>query len=830
MSATPRAAGANTLPTQLTSFIGRERELEELVALLASVRLLTLTGPGGCGKTRLAWQVAATARSSFPDGVWWVELAALTDPALVPQAIITALGGQEQPDRALSATLTDLLYPRNALLLLDNCEHLIDAVALLAETLLRECPALRIIATSREALRIPGETSWPVPPLMLPGPLPSANGAAPHDSEAVRLFIERATALMPTFTVTAANIQAIAEICRRLDGIPLAIELAAARANVLSVEQIAGRLDDALRLLKSSSRSALPRHQTLRTTIDWSYRLLPEAERLVFRHLAVCAGGGTLEVIEAICAEGAATADADEAMVDTLSRLADKSLILVDLRSGEARYRLLETLRQYGYERLVEAGEEEAARRRHLAWYLALAERADAGLIGPQQVIWLDRLEREHDNLRAALSWSLERGDGAQAAQLGAHIWHFWLFRGYLSEGRRWLERALAQVQTPVALRAAVLRGASLLALYQNDDGPATALITEGLALWRALGDQQGTGHMLHALGLIAHNAGDYARAVAHFEEALPLLRAVRDRRVIGFALSGLALTCLCLDDYARATALCEEGLALAREEGTPQGIAGALTTLAIPVLEQGDSARAHRLCAEAVQIRQALGDRGGMAHTRAILGRIALYDGDPASALAQFTESLLLRRDLGDNGGIAVALEGLAGVANALHNPGDAARLAGAADAIRAQVGIPLPSSDQPFYRRIVAEIRQGLTEAAYAAAWTAGQALPPDRAITLALSLDSAAASAPPPAPAADAAPLPAEPATSTARHFGLTSREVEVLRLTTLGLTYAQIAERLSISPRTADAHLRAIYGKLGVTSRTAATRIALEQKLV
>ena len=454
-------SGAHTLPTQLTSFVGRAREMTDLVALLATTRLLTLTGPGGCGKTRLAWQVAATVRPSFPDGVWWVELATLTDPALVPQAVATALGVQEQPDRPLTATLGAALQARAALLVLDNCEHLIDAVAHLAETLLGGCPALRIVATSREALRIPGETSWSVPPLSLPDPSSPTGSETRDHSEAVRLFIERVTALMPTFVVTATNIPVIVEYCRRLDGIPLAIELAAARANVLSVEQIAGRLDDALRLLKSSSRAAPPRHQTLRTAIDWSYRLLPEAEKLVFRHLAIFAGGGTLEAVEAVCADEAPTADADEAMVDTLSRLADKSLIVVDVRWGEARYRPLETLRQYGHARLVEAGEEGAARRRHEAWYLALAERADAGLVGPQQAAWLDRLEREHDNVRAVLAWSLERGDGSVAAQIGARIWRFWLYRGYLSEGRRWLARALALVHTPAASRAAVLRGAA---------------------------------------------------------------------------------------------------------------------------------------------------------------------------------------------------------------------------------------------------------------------------------------------------------------------------------------------------------------------------------
>jgi len=384
----------NNLPRQLTSFIGREREMAEVKRLLTTTRLLTLTGSGGCGKTRLALQVAADLVEEFANGVWLVELAALTDPALVPQAVASALGVREEPGRPLLATLSDYLKAKRLLLLLDNCEHLVAACAYLAEALLRACPHLRILATSREALNIAGETVWRVPSLSLPDllHLPSVEHLTQY--EAVRLFIERALISRPDFVLTSQGAPSVAQVCHRLDGIPLAIELAAARVKVLSVEQIAARLDNRFRLLTSGSRTALPRQKTLRAAIDWSYDLLSETERMVLRRLSVFAGGWTLEAAEAICVgEGIEWHE----VLDPLMQLVDKSLVMMEEQGGTVRYRLLETVRQYGRDKLPASGEADVVRGRHRDWYLALAERAEPELLGSNQAVWLERLETEHD-------------------------------------------------------------------------------------------------------------------------------------------------------------------------------------------------------------------------------------------------------------------------------------------------------------------------------------------------------------------------------------------------------------------------------------------------
>ena len=431
----------HNLPLELSSFVGREKELAEVKRLLENNRLLTLTGSGGCGKTRLALAAAGELVEGFADGVWLVELASLADASLVPQAVASTLGVREQTGRSPTESLSDYLGSKRVLLVLDNCEHLVEACAELAEALLHSCPELRILATSREALGITGEVAWLVPSLSLPDlrRLPAVESL--YQYESARLFVERTTAVNPTFALTEQNASAVAQVCYRLDGIPLAIELAAARTKVLTVEQIAVRLDDSFGLLSAGSRTAMPRQRTLHATMDWSHELLPDEERALFRRLAVFAGGFTLEAAESVCS--GEDLERDE-VLDLLSHLVDKSLVVAWEVSGEARYRLLETVQQYAWEKLSEPGETERFRERHAGYYLALAEEAEPELKGAGQVAWLERLEWERDNLRAAMAWLLERGALEEAARLGWALWLFWGIRAHFAEGRRWMEQALS--------------------------------------------------------------------------------------------------------------------------------------------------------------------------------------------------------------------------------------------------------------------------------------------------------------------------------------------------------------------------------------------------
>ena len=814
----------NNLPTQLSSFIGRERAMAELKSLLSTTRLLTLTGAGGSGKTRLALQVATTLLAEFEYGVWWVELASLTDPVLVPQQVASSLGLSEQPGRSLMDTLTGALQPRKPLLVLDNCEHLIAACAHLVETLLRSCPGLHILTTSREAFNIPGETIWLVPSLGVPDAyhLPPIEGLVKYES--VQLFIERATSVLPAFRLTQENAQALVQVCHRLDGLPLAIELAAARVKVLSLEQIATRLDHSYRLLAGGSRTALPRQQTLQATIEWSYHLLPEKERILFRRLSVFLGSFALEAAEAVCAGNGLEQDE---VLDLLSHLVDKSLVAVTQRSGEARYRLLETIRQYAQEKLHEFGEAAPMRRNHRDWYARLAEQAKAETLEARQGSWFERLEAEHENLRVALGWSLDQQEAETAARIGAGIFRFWLLRGYISEGRLWMERALSGFSEKNAVRAKALNVAVVLTIQQDDYKRAKTLAEESLDLCRELADRKETGYALNTLGWLAHNEGDYAGAVTFFEESLALFRELGQKHDIALVLSSLGLTVLSLGEYERAAALCEESLAISRERGDPSSIASVLTNLGIITLARGDVERAKELCEESLARRKTLVDKGGCAHTLTILGRIALIQGDDERATACYKESLTLRLETGEKEGIATALEGLAAVAGMQGQPVRAVRLYGSAQSLRTMLGAPLTPIDRSSYEQTVAAVRVLLDEPTFLNAWTEGQAMPLVEAIAEAAQVKVREHITP------STVPAPQDtPSTSPFRGnpFGLTDREIEVLRLVTQGLTTLQIAERLIISPRTADAHLRSIYSKLGVTSRSAATRSAIEHKLV
>jgi predicted ATPase/DNA-binding SARP family transcriptional activator len=725
------------LPRPLSHFIGREGALRAVEACLEDARLVTVTGPGGVGKTRLAIQVADDIADDYAEGVWFVDLSRLTDPALVPQAVAAVLAVGEQPHRPLPDTLAEFLRARHLLLVLDNCEHLISACAGLVEALLSHCPALRILATSRQSLGLTGEVVWPlsglsVPPargLGPPTPTPtrsvaptfwsaSTPGGSPslqtfeheheHEQpapdpllqyEAVRLLVERARAATGTFTLSETSAPSIVQICRRLDGIPLAIELAAARMKALSVEEIAARLDDRFRLLTGGSRTALPRQQTLRATMDWSYALLTERERLLLQRLSVFAGSFTLKAVEAVCGEGGRVKGEGcripngsalhpspftlppHDVLDLLTQLVDRSLVVVEkppdrprwnpspeppptsgegrtklcrglsppppvvgggaggggLPGTETRYRLLETVRDYAGERLRESGEAEAARRRHADYYLRLAETAAPHLCGPEQAAWLSRLDAEHDNLRAALEEALETAP-EHALRMAAALARFWEERRHLEEGRRRLAAALEQagVDRRSATGAAALEGASALALLQEDRPAAHTLRAESLAIRRELGDQAG---LAASLDHLAH---------------LAFLR----------------------DDYPAARVLYAESLAIYQERGNPAGIATVLTGLGQVAWRQGEYAEAGALQAESLTIRRALGDRYGIAEALIGLGDVALWQGDAPAARAHFAEALALRRALGDQAGIAGALSHLGEAARKLGDYAAARRL----------------------------------------------------------------------------------------------------------------------------------------------------------
>jgi predicted ATPase/DNA-binding SARP family transcriptional activator len=742
-------ARLHNLPIGLTSFIGRARERAEVTRLLAQApsgcRLLTLTGAGGCGKTRLAVVVAGNLVEDYLDGVWLVELAALADGALVPQAVASALGVREEAQRPLMSTLVDALRSRELLLVLDNCEHLIDPCAQLAETLLSACPKLRILATSREALGLAGETTWLVPSLALPDShqLPALMELS--HVEAVRLFVERAAAALPTFTLTPANAAVVAQICHRLDGIPLAIELAAARVKVVAVDQLAARLDDSMRLLTSGSRTALPRQQTLRATIDWSYDLLAEPERALFRRLAVFASGWMLEAADAVCAD---PNGAENDLLELLAHLVDKSLVVVDMPpSGAVRYRLLEPIRQYAHAKLMESAEAPALRQQHAHFFLALAEAAEPQLIGAEQVVWLNRMEQEHDNLRAVFRWCVEREQAAPGLRLGGALWRFWRTRGHLTEGRACLAELLALPPHPSspasgeheagwpAARAKALIAAGDLAHEQDDYATAHALFAEGLALGRELADERNMARALGGLAILALAQGDDARAATLYAESLTLSRKRGEQYLIAGTLNGLGVVALNQGDETRAVTLMEESLALYRDLGDTRGIADALRSLGWLALHQGDEARAVALLEESLALYQQQGNSQYIAWALHSLGSVALLQGHTERAAALCVESLALGRNVGDRYIIAWCLEDIAGVAIAHGAPEHAARLLGAAEGLRAIIGARLLAFDRARYERTVAAASAALEAAAFAAAWAAGRGLPLEQAIAEAL-----------------------------------------------------------------------------------------------
>lgn len=698
----------NNLPRQLTTFIGREIEIAEVESLLQSTALLTLTGAGGCGKTRLAIQAAADLLDSFPDGVWLIEFGSLSEPTRVPQAVAAVLGVREEAGRALLQRLVDVLRPKTLLLLLDNCEHLLAACAGLIDVLLRACPRLKIMATSREGLGITGETLYYVPSLSLPDPnrLPRHSEELPafvSQFEAVRLFADRAVAAATTFTVTPQNATAIAQVCHRLDGIPLAIELAAARVKSLPVAQIAVRLNDRFRLLTEGSRTALPRQQTLRALIDWSYDLLSPHERELFHRLSVFAGGFTLEAAEAVCADPPASVEPEsigdapvfvgaDDVLGLLTHLVDRSLVAAESGEGRVRYRLLETLRQYGREKLAASGHLARVENSRLAYFLAVAEEADKKLRGSEQAWWLELLEQEHDNLRAALYWclggacvdqgdvgdhtlfsaenraadfgdppadepSMQRGSAETGLRLAALLWWFWHVRGYFTEGREWLAAGLNRAPQNTSARARALNGAAVLARNQGDYAAAQALSEQSLAMKRELGDRQGVAAALNTLATLALQRSDYAAAKPFYQESLQIERSMGSRQGVTASLIGLANVALEQGDYGAARRLYLESLTIKRDLRDKRGIATSLAGLGAVAFCLADFPAARISLQESLDIRRELGDRRGIANCLEVLGSLAVYQESHEEAEELLAESLALHRELGDKMGVARSL-----------------------------------------------------------------------------------------------------------------------------------------------------------------------------
>ena len=685
----------NNLPIQLTRFIGREQEVAYLKQQLSKTSLLTLIGTAGCGKTRVALQVAAELLDEYPNGVWLVEFAPMTDAELVPHVVASTLHIREEPGQALVETLISNLHGQRVLLILDNCEHLVTACAKLADGLLRECPQLHILATSREALGVVGEASRRIPSLGLPSLGVSDKLDEVARSEAVQLFIDRARLSRPDFALNETNASAVAEVCQRLDGIPLAIELAAARVRMMPPGEILDRLQDRFHLLTLGSRTALPRQQTLHAAVEWSYRLLSEPEQLLFDRLSVFAGGFTLDAAEAVCADGGLSGDL---ILDLLSALVDKSLIMVGEDSGgRSRYALLETLRQYGRERLAQAGEREI-RMRHATYYLGVALETEPHLMGPAQATRLQQLEDDHDNFRAALRCFADFKENEPALNLASAMVQFWLMRGHVTEGRQWLAGQLEGSSAAPAIRAKAALGQGRLAWRQADYVVATSSFEDSLAIWRDLGDKAGIARALNGLGTIYTEQGDQPAGLSYFEESLSVAREAGDRRAIARVLSNLASLAFQSADYASA----------------------------------------HSIHLQALALHEEIGDRGQVALTKGNLAETLLEQHDHAGAWSRYRESLALFRELGDQVGIAFALDGFSALASAHGQPETALRLAGAAEAQREVVGsIVYPAARLKLESRL-APARHALGPSVAAVAFSEGSEMGLDQAVDEALAVE--------------------------------------------------------------------------------------------
>lgn len=848
------------VPTAFTPLVGRNKEVADICTLLKNpeVHLVTLLGTGGIGKTRLSYQVAREVQTYFTDGVCFVHLASVNEPDLVIPTIAQELGIQEigQP---IFQQIKAALHNKHFLLLLDNFEQVVTTAPLIEE-LLANCPRLKILVTSREVLHIDAEHVFSVPPLGIPDLNQLSEDEMITQYPAIALFLQRAQAVLPTFQLTKTNARTIAEICVRMDGLPLAIELAAARIKLLPPQDLLERLSQPLKILVSASRTLPLRHQTLRNALQWSYDLLDEWEQRLFRQLSVFAGPWTLEAVEAV--EQALKTDESIhiSVLDAVASLLDKSLITLRKQGGqEPRMQLLLTLREYAMELLRESNEAEITQRAHAMYFLTFAEEADPHLKDPEQTTWLDKLELERENIRAALAWLIMHGETEPTLRFCGSLLRFWYLRGYWSEGRRWLEGALEQQQpgNATATRAKALYCAGILAYYQDDYATARTLLEECVHIYRQLGIEREYAHALGDLGVIVHTQGDHVKAhllleesetlcrkpgskwelayllrklafilsreselpqaAAYAQEGLELARELGDKSLIAATLLTLGDIAASQGDLDQAMARDQEGLSLARELGDKSLISIAVQNSVYLAALQGDLAQAQVRALEGLSLAQELGDKTFITTTLHTLGYLAGIRNKTTQAAAYYQEGLTVAREIVYDKYIGLHLIGLAEVAALQDQPIRAARLFGLAET-KLDVMVDMNTIERTHYEHVVNAVRTHLSEETFTAAWAEGSNISPEQALAT-----------------SEETPIHKtyiEKAPPSAPIFlnGLTLREVQVLRLLARGSSDAQIAEELVISPRTVNTHISSIYRKIQVKTRSAATRYAIEHKLL
>jgi predicted ATPase/DNA-binding CsgD family transcriptional regulator len=791
-------------PVPPNTLVGREHDIDALTALLTAqgTRLLTLSGPGGVGKTHLALELAALVAPRFQDGVVFVPLSSTRDPSLVVPTIAQSLGLHEAPGQTVIEILGAALANLDVLVILDNMEQVMDAAPDIGVLVAATSRPLFLV-TSRSPLRLRAEREYPILPLALPPEDVSPSVETCKENAAVRLFVERSQAVRPSFTLTDRNAPVIAGICRKLDGLPLAIELAAALTPVLSPQSLLSRMDQPLPLLVQGAADLPDRQRTLRNTIAWSYDLLDSREQVLFRRLSVFAGGASLDAIQDVM-------DGQD-ILGTIGSLVTKSLLMRLDASEEPRFLMLSTIREFAGELMIEHGEDMAARGSHLDWLMSMAQAAEQGMTGPQQVEWLDRLDLESQNIRAGLTWALDHAP-QRGMEVASMLWRFWATRGLLTEGYTWLCRFLqlpVEIDDPVRAKAHSSLGNLCIDLGTFDD--AAAAYSDALRLWERLGDTRGIASTLNGLGLVDWYRGDHASARERHQRSLDLRRQVGDRFGQANSLTNLGNAIKDAGDPMAARVYHEQALAIRRELGDRAGVGYSYLNLGDISRRLGDIDGAREMFRKSLAAFRDVGDRLGLGYALHGLGMADQLGGRQAPALALFEEALGIRMSLGDRRGIVECIEGIAASLAAIDRHLEAVTIFAAAHELRRLIGAPLPKPDRAVFDPLIASIRRALSQAEFASRWSEGEAM----SLTDAASFAKAAAGN---------AATPTRPTLE-----GLSDREVEVVLLVAAGLTNAQVAERLYLSRRTVDAHLRRIYDKLDFGSRAELIRYAMEHNL-